>query len=92
MPLARSIPSHAASPRTAMSVRKSPPAGGPGLALSKRARVDDEDDGTPGQLITVSASNAEGKHALVRKVVRTSGLQSPIVSLQGGHEVGLAGP
>ncbi len=69
-----------------MSVRKSPPAG-PGLALQKRARVDDEEEDQSMQTMTVAASNAEGKGALVRKIQRTSGLENPIMSLQGAHTV-----
>jgi hypothetical protein len=68
-----------------MSVRKSPPPG-PGLAVQKRARVDDEEDESM-QTLTVSASNAEGKGALVRSIKRTSGLENPIMSLGGAHSV-----
>jgi Prp8 binding protein len=68
-----------------MSIRKSPPPG-PGLAVQKRARVDDEEDESM-QTLTVSASNAEGKGALVRSIKRTSGLQNPIMSLGGAHSV-----
>nr|ODN86261.1 Prp8 binding protein [Cryptococcus depauperatus CBS 7841] len=67
-----------------MSVRKSPPTG-PGTALTKRARVEDETEaGT--QLMTV-ASSGEGqrKNALIKSVKRTSGLDAPIVSLSGAH-------
>ncbi|GFZ52136.1 hypothetical protein JCM24511_09909 [Saitozyma sp. JCM 24511] len=69
-----------------MSVRKSPPPAGPGFALTKRARVEDEDEEGNTMVMTV-ASSGEGqrKNALVRTVKRTSGLESPIVSLTGAH-------
>jgi hypothetical protein len=72
----------------AMSVRKSPPPAGPGFALTKRARVEDEDEEGNTMVMTV-ASSGEGqrKNALVRTVKRTSGLESPIVSLTGAHGV-----
>ncbi|KAK8854476.1 hypothetical protein IAR55_003214 [Kwoniella newhampshirensis] len=72
-----------------MSVRKSPPPTGPGLALAKRARVDNDDDMEDGGNVTTMtvASSGEGqrKNALIRSVKRTSGLEAPIVSLSGAH-------
>ncbi|ODN73143.1 hypothetical protein L202_07709 [Cryptococcus amylolentus CBS 6039] len=67
-----------------MSVRKEPPSG-PGMALSKRARVEDEAD--EGSMVMTVASSGEGqrKNALIRSVKRTSGLEAPIVSLSGAH-------
>ena len=76
-----------------MSVRKSPPPSTSGGALTKRARVDDDDaDNQDGQsntmTMTVASSGGPGaKGAMVRSVVRTSGLQAPIVSLGGAHRV-----
>ena len=74
-----------------MSVRKSPPPppGGPGYALTKRARVEDEEDDARNMTMTV-ASSGEGqrKNALIRTVQRTSGLEAPIVALGGAHGVG----
>ncbi|WWC90343.1 uncharacterized protein L201_005276 [Kwoniella dendrophila CBS 6074] len=69
-----------------MSVRKSPPPSGPGSAIIKRARVDDEDVDNNTMTMTV-ASSGEGqrKNALIRSVKRTSGLEAPIVSLSGAH-------
>ncbi|WVQ79574.1 hypothetical protein IAT38_001673 [Cryptococcus sp. DSM 104549] len=69
-----------------MSVRKSPPPSGPGLAVAKRARVDDEQEDSDTMVMTV-ASSGEGqrKNALIRSVKRTSGLEAPIVSLSGAH-------
>lgn len=71
-----------------MSIRKSPPPSGPGSALTKRARVEDDESDPSMSLMTV-ASSGEGqrKNALVRSVKRTSGLQAPIVSLAGAHGV-----
>ena len=71
-----------------MSIRKSPPPAGPGLALAKRARVDDDEEDPSTQTLTV-ASSGEGqrKNALVRTIKRTSGLEAPIVSLTGAHGV-----
>ncbi|WVQ95280.1 hypothetical protein IAU59_002375 [Kwoniella sp. CBS 9459] len=73
-----------------MSVRKSPPPAGPGTAIVKRARVEDEEDGSGDQVGTMTmtvASSGEGqrKNALIRSVKRTSGLEAPIVSLSGAH-------
>ncbi|WVR09291.1 hypothetical protein IAU60_006356 [Kwoniella sp. DSM 27419] len=71
-----------------MSVRKSPPPPGPGSAVIKRARVDDEEDGeASGLKVMTVASSGEGqrKNALVRSVKRTSGLEAPIVALSGAH-------
>ncbi|KAL7422589.1 hypothetical protein Q5752_003237 [Cryptotrichosporon argae] len=69
-----------------MSVRKSPPPTGPGIALAKRARVEDGEDEDGTMTLTV-ASSGEGqrKNALVRTIKRTSGLEAPIVSLAGAH-------
>ncbi|WWC71215.1 uncharacterized protein I206_105168 [Kwoniella pini CBS 10737] len=69
-----------------MSVRKSPPPSGPGSAIIKRARVNDEDVENGTMTMTV-ASSGEGqrKNALIRSVKRTSGLEAPIVSLTGAH-------
>jgi Prp8 binding protein len=69
-----------------MSVRKSPPPG-PGTALTKRARVEDEED--PSRMVMTVASSGEGqrKNALVKSIQRTSGLEAPIVSLAGAHGV-----
>ncbi|WWC63700.1 uncharacterized protein I303_106305 [Kwoniella dejecticola CBS 10117] len=69
-----------------MSVRKSPPPSGPGSAIIKRARVDDEEVENGTTTMTV-ASSGEGqrKNALIRSVKRTSGLEAPIVSLTGAH-------
>ena len=80
-----------------MSVRKSPPPSTTGGALTKRARVDDDDaDNQDGQsntmTMTVASSGGPGaKGAMVRSVVRTSGLQAPIVSLGGAHRVSREG-
>ncbi|ORY32174.1 WD40-repeat-containing domain protein [Naematelia encephala] len=70
-----------------MSVRKSPPPAGPGYALTKRARVDDEDAEDPNSMTLTVASSGEGqrKNALIRTIKRTSGLEAPIVSLTGAH-------
>ncbi|RXK36152.1 Prp8 binding protein [Tremella mesenterica] len=69
-----------------MSVRKSPPPG-PGTALTKRARVEDDDEMDGRNMTMTVASSGEGqrKNALVRNVKRTSGLEAPIVSLSGAH-------
>lgn len=70
------------------TVRKSPPPSGPGTALTKRARVED-DEADPDMMLMTVASSGEGqrKSALVRSVKRTSGLEAPIVSLAGAHAV-----
>jgi Prp8 binding protein len=71
-----------------MSVRKSPPPTGPGMAVTKRARVED-DEADPSMTLMTVASSGEGqrKSAMVRSVQRTSGLEAPIVSLAGAHAV-----
>lgn len=71
-----------------MSVRKSPPPSGPGMAVAKRARVEDEgaDEGTM-TLTVASSGEGQRKNALVRTIKRTSGLEAPIVSLTGAHGV-----
>ena len=58
-------------------------------ALSKRARVEDEDD-TPTLTVAIGSTSSGGKPeagALIRTVKRTSGLEAPIVSLSGAHGV-----
>lgn len=56
-------------------------------ALLKRARVDDEDGEETRMTMTVASSGEGGdKNALVRAVQRTSGLEAPIVSLNGTHK------
>lgn len=58
------------------------------MALTKRARVDDDEEDPTSQTLTV-ASSGEGqrKNALIRTIKRTSGLEAPIVSLTGAHGV-----
>jgi Prp8 binding protein len=58
--------------------------------LTKRARVDDEEDDSRNMTLTV-ASSGEGqrKNALIRTIQRTSGLEAPIVALGGAHGVSL---
>lgn len=70
-----------------MSVRKSPPPPGQGLALAKRARVDDEEDPSSQTLTVASSGEGQRKNALIRTIKRTSGLEAPIVSLSGAHGV-----
>lgn len=62
-------------------------------AMLKRARVDDEGEGA-GERRQVMAISAEGKEGgmgsravVMREVKRTSGLEAPIVSLAGAHQV-----
>ena len=72
-----------------MSVRKAQTTG---LAVAKRARVEDEgEDHDPSITTLTVASSGEGqrKNALVRTIKRTSGLEAPIVSLAGAHGVRL---
>lgn len=64
-------------------------------AMLKRARVDDEGEGAGGDRRQVMAISAEGKDqggmgsraVVMREVKRTSGLEAPIVSLAGAHQV-----
>lgn len=69
-----------------MSVRKSPPSG-PGMAVAKRARVEDDDEENTMTLTVASSGEGQRKNALVRTIKRTSGLEAPIVSLAGAHGV-----
>ena len=69
-----------------MSVRKSPPPG-PGTALAKRARVEDEEDASRMVMTVASSGEGQRKNALVKSIQRTSGLEAPIVSLAGAHGV-----
>ncbi|KAL0247443.1 hypothetical protein I308_104480 [Cryptococcus tetragattii IND107] len=68
-----------------MSVRKSPPTAGPGMALSKRARVEDETDENTMVMTVASSGEGQRKNALIRSVKRTSSLEAPIVSLSAAH-------
>ncbi len=70
-----------------MSVRKEPPASGPGMAVAKRARVEDEEAENTMTLTVASSGEGQRKNALVRTIKRTSGLEAPIVSLTGAHAV-----
>lgn len=70
-----------------MSVRKSPPTSGPGMALSKRARVEDEADENTMVMTVASSGEGQRKNALIRSVKRTSSLEAPIVSLSAAHGV-----
>lgn len=72
---------------SAMSVRKSPPTAGPGMALSKRARVEDEADENTMVMTVASSGEGQRKNALIRSVKRTSSLEAPIVSLSAAHGV-----
>lgn len=72
---------------SAMSVRKSPPTAGPGTALSKRARVEDEADENTMVMTVASSGEGQRKNALIRSVKRTSSLEAPIVSLSAAHGV-----
>lgn len=59
-------------------------------ALSKRARVEDEDDGSSHLTVAIGSTSSGGKPeagALMRTVKRTSGLEAPIVALSGAHGV-----
>lgn len=59
-------------------------------ALSKRARVEDEDDGSAHLTVAIGSTSSGGKPeagALMRTVKRTSGLEAPIVALSGAHGV-----
>lgn len=76
---------HPTSPT--MSVRKSPPPAGPGMAVSKRARVEDDDESNTMTLTVASSGEGQRKNALVRTIKRTSGLEAPIVALSGAHGV-----
>ncbi|KIR54635.1 Prp8 binding protein [Cryptococcus gattii Ru294] len=68
-----------------MSVRKSPPTAGPGMALAKRARVEDEADENTMVMTVASSGEGQRKNALIRSVKRTSSLEAPIVSLSAAH-------
>lgn len=52
-------------------------------ALIKRARVEESEDPTLQQLIVSSDGNSANKGALIQTIRRTSGLQAPIMCLQG---------
>lgn len=56
--------------------------------MTKRARVEDEEDDSRNMTLTV-ASSGEGqrKNAMIRTIQRTSGLEAPIVALGGAHGV-----
>lgn len=73
-------------------IRKSPPPSGPGAssALTKRSRIEDEDDSSANTLTVAIGSSGSGKAdqgALIRTIKRTSGLEAPIVALTGAHGV-----
>ncbi|CDZ97106.1 U5 snRNP-specific protein-like factor and related proteins [Phaffia rhodozyma] len=69
-------------------IRKTHPPSGSSTALSKRSRVEDEEDEDPSNFTVAIGSTGSGKTdkgALIRTVKRTSGLEAPIVSLSGAH-------
>lgn len=57
------------------------------MALSKRARVEDEADENTMVMTVASSGEGQRKNALIRSVKRTSSLEAPIVSLSAAHGV-----
>lgn len=55
------------------------------MALSKRARVEDEADENTMVMTVASSGEGQRKNALIRSVKRTSSLEAPIVSLSAAH-------
>jgi Prp8 binding protein len=60
---------------------------GPGTAVAKRARVEDDVEENTMTLTVAASGEGQRKNALVRTIKRTSGLEAPIVSLAGAHGV-----
>ncbi|KAG8960935.1 hypothetical protein FRC03_006000, partial [Tulasnella sp. 419] len=65
-------------------IRKSPPPGSQGGTLIKRAKPSSPANE---QQIIISTGANDKEQGLVRTITRTSGLDAPIVSLAGAHQL-----